>query len=186
MLEGTTVFIGNHKGVDISIRHARRNDVEKIMSFMNSISVEQTYITFQGEQISLEEESRYMEDFIHKAENHRAAKLLVFHEDILIGVADVTMKERVENHVGIFGIILAKDWRRKGIGRFLMEKTLEQARINIPSLNIVTLGVFANNPVAKMMYEKLGFKEYGLLPKSIAHKGQLIDHIYMYKFITKS
>lgn len=186
MLEGTNVFSGNHKGTDIVIRHVRRDDVERLMSFMNIISKEQTFITFQGEQMTLEEESRYVEDFIHKAENHRNVKLLVFHGDSLIGVADVTSKDRVETHVGVFGLIIAKDWRKKGIGRFLMEKALEEAQKNILGLKIITLGVFANNPIAKAMYKGLGFVEYGLLPRGIQHKRELVDHIYMYKFIFNS
>ncbi len=186
MLEGTVVFEGNHKDTDIIIRHVRRDDVERLMSFMNTISKEQTFITFQGEQMTLEEESRYVEDFTNKAENHKTVKLLVFHEDTLIGVADITLKERVETHIGVFGLIIAKEWRKKGIGRFLMEKTLEEAERNIIGLKIITLGVFANNPIAKAMYERMGFVEYGLLPKGIKHKGEFIDHIYMYKLIAQN
>lgn len=181
MIEGTVVFKGTHNGIDIVIRHVQRNDVEKLLDFMNIISNEKTYITFQGEQMSIEEESRYVEDFIQKAENHRAVKLLVFHGDEFIGLADVVTKERVEKHIGIFGIIMAKKWRNKGIGHFLMEKTLEEAQKNITDLQIITLGVFGDNPIAKSLYEKMGFREYGLLPKSIKHKDELVDHIYMYK-----
>lgn len=67
MIEGTVVFKGTHNGIDIVIRHVQRNDVEKLLDFMNIISNEKTYITFQGEQMSIEEESRYVEDFIQKA-----------------------------------------------------------------------------------------------------------------------
>jgi len=170
-------------GVDIVIRHVQRDDVERLLHFMNVLSIEQTYILFQGEQMSLEEESRYVEGFINKAENHMAVKLLVFHGEEFIGLADIITKERAENHVGTFGIIIAKEWRGKGIGHFLMEKAIEEAKKNIVELHIITLGVFSNNPVAKKMYEKMGFKEFGLLPGGIKYKGGLVDHIYMYKKI---
>lgn len=181
MLEGTVVFEGNKEGVDIVIRHVQRDDVERLLQFINTISKEQTYILFQGEQIGLEEESRYVEGFIQKMENHKAVKLLVFHKDEFIGLADIITKERAESHVGVFGIIIAKEWRKKGIGRFLMEKTLGEAQKNITGLKIITLGVFGDNPIAKKLYEKMGFVEYGLLPKGIQHKDELVDHIYMYK-----
>jgi len=71
------------------------------------------------------------------------------------------------------------------MGKFLMQKTIEEAQKNIPYLQIITLGVFSNNPVAKQLYIKLGLKEYGLLPKGIKHKGKLVDHIYMYKEVSK-
>lgn len=186
MLEGTIVFEGNHNGVDIVVRHVRRDDVERLLAFINVLSAEQTFITFQGEVVSLEEENRYIEGFIEKAENHLAVKLLVFHAGELIGVADIITKEKVENHIGIFGITLAKEWRNKGIGSFLMQTVFEEARKNIVGLQIVTLGVFGNNPIAKKLYEKMGFKEYGTLPKGIQHKRELVDHVYMYKFLAES
>lgn len=184
MIEGRTVFEGIHNGIDIVVRHVQRDDVERLLQFINTISKEQTYILFQGEQMSLEEESRYVEGFINKVENHKAVKLLVFQNNEFIGLADIITKERAESHVGVFGIIIAKEWRKKGIGRFLMDKTLEEAQKNITGLKIITLGVFGDNPIAKKMYEKMGFKEYGLLPKGIQHKGELVDHVYMYKFIS--
>ena len=185
MLEGSVVFSGNYKGIDIIIRHVQRDDVERLLSFINTLSKEKTFIIFQGEQMTLEEESRYVEGFIYKAENHKAVKLLVFYKEELVGLADIITKERAESHVGIFGIILSKAWRNKGIGRFLMEKTIEEAVKNIIGLKIITLGVFNNNPIAKKLYEKMGFKDYGLLPQGIQHRGEFVDHVYMYKIVHK-
>lgn len=181
MLEGTIIFEGIHKGIGIVIRHVQRDDVERLLTFINTLSKEQTYIMFQGEQESLESESRYIEGFIQKAENHLAVKLLVFHEGSLIGVGDVIAKEKVETHIGTFGLTIAKEWRGNGIGRLLMEKVIEEAQKNIKGLKIISLGVFGNNTVAKKMYEKVGFKEYGILPKGIQHRGEWVDHIYMYR-----
>ncbi|MCX6732878.1 MAG: GNAT family protein [Candidatus Roizmanbacteria bacterium] len=181
MLEGTIIFEGNHNGVDILIRHVRRDDVERLLHFMNTISTEQTYIMMQGEQMSLEEESRYIENFMHKVANRLAVKLLVFHGEELIGVGDIVVKEKIEKHIGVFGLIISKEWRQKGLGSFLMNKVIEEAQKNITGLQIITLGVFSNNPVARKLYEKIGFKEYGLLPKGLQYKGELVDHVYMYK-----
>jgi len=185
MLEGVVVFEGKHNGIDILVRHVRRDDVERLQAFINTISQERSFILFQGEQMTLEEESRYVEGFIDKMEKHNAVKLLVFHEEEFIGIADITMKERAESHIGVFGIILTKEWRNKGIGTFLMQKTLEEAEKNIPHLTIITLGVFSNNPVAKKIYEKMGFREHGILPQGIQHRGVLVDHVYMYKIVHK-
>jgi len=183
MLEGTDVFHKNFNGIDLLVRHVRRDDVEQLRSLINTISLEQTFITFQGEQMSIEEESRYVEGFIAKAENQKAVKLLAFHDGELIGIADVIAKERAESHVGILGLMVAKEWRNKGIGSLLLKMALEEAQKNITELKIITLGVFGNNPIAKRLYEKMGFKEYGLLSQGIRHKGKLVDHIYMYKSV---
>jgi RimJ/RimL family protein N-acetyltransferase len=183
MLEGTVMYEGKLGEIDVMIRYCRRDDVERLLEFINTASKEYTYIIFQGEQLTLEEESRYVEGYMKKIEDRKAIKLLVFHKDELIGVCDITPKEKAESHIGVFGLIIKKEWRGKGVGKLLMAKTLQEAEKNLKEIKIITLGVFANNPIAKRMYEKFGFKEYGYLPKGLLHRGELVDHIYMYKLI---
>lgn len=184
MIEGSVIFEGTHNGTDILVRYARRDDVEILREFINTLSTEQTYITFQGEQVSVEDESRYIEDFLKKTEEHKAVKLLAFHAEELVGVCDIAPREKIESHIGVLGLTIKKEWRNKKIGSFLLVKTLEEAQKNISGMTIVVLGVFANNPVAKRLYETMGFKEYGVLPGGIQHKGELVDHIFMYKLVS--
>lgn len=165
----------------IQIRPLEQNDVNELLSFMNTLSKEQTYIRLQGEELTMDEEIRYIDDFIRRIKEKKAVKFLAFNEKELVGVADVYLKDKIENHIGVFGITIKKEWRGKGIGRKLMEQTLKEAAESIGGLKIIELGVFANNPVAKKMYEKMGFVEYGKLPKGIKHKGEFVDHLYMYK-----
>ncbi|MFZ2205989.1 MAG: GNAT family N-acetyltransferase [Microgenomates group bacterium] len=165
----------------IQIRSLEQNDVQELLSFMNALSKEQTYIRLQGEELTMDEEIRYIDDFIRRVREKKAIKLLAFNGKELVGVADVYLKDKIENHIGVFGITIKKEWRGKGIGRKLMEQTLREAATSIDGLKIIELGVFANNPVAKKMYEKMGFVEYGKLPKGIRHKGEFVDHLYMYK-----
>jgi RimJ/RimL family protein N-acetyltransferase len=186
MIEGTVVYEGNNNGVDIMIRYCRRDDVERLMEFINTLSKEQTYITFQGEQVTLEEESRYVEGFLKKTEEKKAVKLLAFHKDELIGVCDITPLEKIESHIGKLGLTIKKEWRGKGVGKLLLKTTLLETEKNTVGIRIVELGVFANNPVAKRMYEKMGFIEYGKLPGGIQYRGELVDHVYMYKLLAKS
>lgn len=165
----------------IQIRPLEQNDVQDLLSFMNVLSKEQTYIRLQGEELTMDEEIRYIDDFIRRVREKKAIKLLAFNGKELIGVADVYLKDKIENHIGVFGITIKKEWRGKGIGRKLMKQTLNEAIKSINGLKIIELGVFANNPIAKKMYEKMGFVEYGKLPKGIRHKGEFVDHLYMYK-----
>lgn len=165
----------------VQIRPLEQNDVQELLSFMNILSKEQTYIRLQGEELTIDEEIRYVDDFIRRMKERKAIKFLAFQGKELIGVADVYLKDKIESHIGVFGITIKKEWRGKGIGRKLMEQTLNEAVKSIDGLKIIELGVFANNPVAKKMYEKMGFVEYGRLPKGIKYKGDFVDHLYMYK-----
>lgn len=186
MLEGTVVFEGNHRGVDLIIRHCRRDDVEQLLTFFNTLSKEQTFIMYQGKQLTHEEEEKYVTDFVKKAEKGYGVKLLAFHNDMLIGMGDVTRSTfEAESHIGAFGLMIARDWRGKGLGSFLMDKTLEEAKKYMTELKIIRLGVFKNNPVAENMYKKKGFVQYGNLPNGLLHRGEYVDHVYMYKQVGK-
>lgn len=166
---------------NIQVRSLQQTDVEALLSFMNTISAERTFIRLQGEPISLDIEIRYVDDYVRKINEHSAVKLLAWNGSELVGVADICLKDKIESHIGVFGITIKKEWRGKGLGRMLMEKTIEEGIRNISGLKIIELGVFANNPIAKKMYEKMGFVEYGRLPNGIKYKGEFVDHLYMYK-----
>lgn len=91
------------------------------------------------------------------------------------------MKDKTESHEGVFGLSVASEFRGEGIGSLVMKLTLEEALKNMLELKIITLGVFSNNSLAMDIYKKFGFIEYGRLPKGVLHRGQYVDHIYMYK-----
>lgn len=184
MKEGKVVFQGKtKKGNQILIRYLVKDDVKVIRDYFNTLSKEQTFICFQGEQISFEDEKKYVESQIEKIAKNQAIKLLAFCKDELIGVCDIVMYDKVESHVGSLGLTIAKEYRGEGIGKLLMKLVLDEAKKNMKQLKIVRLGVFTTNPIAKSLYEKMGFIEYGRLPKGIKHKSGFIDHIFMYKNI---
>lgn len=178
------VFEGQTKdGRKYVIRYAEIRDVQSMCDYMNILSQEQTFITFQGEILTLEQETKYLDDFIKKMDENLAIKLLAEYDGKIIGITDIKMNDKVASHEGVFGITVAKEFRGKGVGKKLMELVFEEAEKNIPQLRIVTLGVFGDNPLAHGMYKKFGFKKYGRLPEGILHKGKYVDHVYMYKKI---
>jgi hypothetical protein len=60
-MEGKIVFEGlSSKGNKIIIRYPVKGDVEQMRDYINSLSKEQTFIRFQGEKISLGDETKYL------------------------------------------------------------------------------------------------------------------------------
>ncbi|OGK16327.1 hypothetical protein A2774_05285 [Candidatus Roizmanbacteria bacterium RIFCSPHIGHO2_01_FULL_39_12c] len=171
------------KGKKILIRYPKITDTESILNYFNTLSKEKTYIRFQGERLTLKEEEKYMRDILKKIKENRVVKLLAFISDKLVGVADIKMQEKIETHVGIFGITVAKEFRGEGIGKLLLKLAIEEAKKKIKDLEIVTLGCFANNQAACTMYKNFGFIEYGNLPEGVKHKREYVDHLYFYKKI---
>lgn len=183
MKPGQIIFQGTSKnGKQFIIRYLTESDVEKMHQYINTLSQEKTYITFQGEEISLESEKKFVSSLLNRMEEKKGFGLLVFVNEELTGLCSLEMHERTFAHEGVLAISIAKDFRHEGIGKKLMEVVLEQTK-NLPDLKIVTLGVFGNNRVAHDLYKELGFQESGRVPKGVFYNGEYIDHVYMYKFV---
>ena len=181
-MEGKIIYQGKSKnGKNILFRYPISDDLDILTEYINTLSVEQTYILYQGEQLTKEQEKEYLDKQLNRITKGKTVQLLVFTNSQLIGNSQIDLKDKIESHIGLLGISLSKDARGEGIGTVLMQKLLEEAKLNLRGLKIVILSVFANNPIAKKLYEKMGFKEYGNLPNGIVHKGEFVDHIYMYK-----
>ena len=83
------------------------------------------------------------------------------------------------------GLLLGdRSYWGKGIGTEVMRLTLSYA---FGQLNIrkVLLAVYANNPGAINLYEKVGFKNEGCLRAQVFVKGEYIDKHYMGIFINE-
>lgn len=184
MEPGQIVYRGKTKdGKDFILRYPKEDDLEKLLKFINAISAEKTFIRFQGEVVTLEQEKEYLFGQLKRIADKTAVQLTVFVEDELVGNSDLNLKTLSENHVGVFGIVIAKDFRNQGIGKILIEKILEEAVKNLSELTIVELGCLANNQLALNLYQELGFKEVGRLPQGIKYRDEFVDHVYMYKKI---
>lgn len=175
------IKITTKSGEVVTIRPLQTSDTLKLLEFINTLSLEQTYITFQGEQLTLKEEQEFIDSQIKKAKKHECVHLVVESKDKIIGNAKVELGFKVTRHVGLLGITIAKDYRDQSIGSQFFTIIMDLAKEKLSELRIVTLGVFANNPRAKHVYEKYSFVEHGRLPNGIFYKGEYIDEIFMYK-----
>ncbi len=184
-MEGKVIFEGKtEKGLSVLIRYVKSDDVEILNDYINILSREQTFISYQGEEIPPEFEKEYIRKLIEKFKNREAVHLLAFTDRKLIGSVDLNMqdpKRGAIKHVGIFGISVLKDYRGQGVGKLLMNLVLKEAVKNLPNLRTTTLSVFSTNDLAREMYKNFGFVEFGKLPEGVFHKGKYVDLIYMYK-----
>lgn len=182
MQYGKVVYNGKtKKGTDIIIRYPKSEDAQLLTNYINTLSKEQTFVRFQGEQMSLEDETNWLKNQIKLIDNNLGILLVVESAGTIIANSNVTMLANVESHIGLFGISVSLSYRGEGLGHLLMKSTIDEAIATLPQMKIVYLSVFANNPIAKSMYEKFGFVQYGTLPEGVLHRGEYVDHIYMYK-----
>lgn len=178
------IFKGKTRtGEDILVRYPEVGDVKEMLKYINELSKERTFIRYQGEQETLESETKYLKSRLEAIKNKKAVHLLAFSNNRLIAATDIHMLDKTEKHVGVFGISVIKDFRGKGLGKLLMELILKEARKEISDIKIITLGVYSTNDIARSLYKKLRFMEYGTLPNGITRGGKFEDAILMYKNI---
>jgi RimJ/RimL family protein N-acetyltransferase len=185
MQAGKVVFEGQTSGgLQVLVRYPVPGDVNMMREFINSLSRERTFILFQGEQFSLDDEEQYVAETLDKIARREAVHLLAFSGDVLIGSSSIALNTGVSRHVGSFGIVIAQGFRGKGAGAMLMDTLISEAVAQLPGLKMITLQVFGNNATAMHLYRKLGFAEYGRLPGGILHRDQYVDEVHMVRVVS--
>ena len=170
-------------GKTLTFRYPTIDDLQIITDFINKVSQEKTFIRFQGEILKLEDEEKWLKDVLLKIKNKQKVYLMAFVGDKFIGSSDIELYSLSRKHVGTFGIVLDKDFRGDGIGKILMNLTIEESKKNLKGLKTIVLECFADNIIGQSLYKKMGFKKYGLLPEASFRQGKFVDEILMYKKI---
>ena len=80
-------------------------------------------------------------------------------------------------HSAELGMGVHKDYRGQGLGRKLMEKTLEKAKAQ--GFERIELEVYPTNTVAIYLYEKMGFEVEGRKRKARKLDGEYQDKLMM-------
>lgn len=119
-------------------------------------------------------------DEVEKSE--RDFMVTAFVGDEVIGDLGVTtVRPHVKYlHRAYLGMSIRQKYTGMGLGTFMMQIALEQAKKN--GFEQVELGVFSDNERARHLYKKSGFKEYGMNPRAFMLKdGTYCDEIIMAK-----
>ncbi len=172
--EGTT-----KNGTPYTIRYPEIADVESAWRYINRLSKERTFVRVQGEEVTLEEEQKFITKLIEKVEVGKAAALFLIVNGEVHGLCNIEMQDKTESHIAKLGLGVDAASRGQGFGRLLMETTIDEAK-KLEGLQKIILTVKAPNSLAKSLYEKLGFVEFGMLPKGTRHQGELVDSHHMY------
>lgn len=170
-------------GIPYLIRYPKRTDLQEIWKYINELSQEKTFINYQGEEITLEEERKWLNEAIKKNKEFTSLHLFAESKGKIISSSGIEMQGRAQKHLGYIGLSISKELRGKGIGKKMMEIVMNEGKKILKPLKIIYLDVFGNNPIAIGLYKSLGFKEYGKLPGGLLYRGEPQDEILMYKKI---
>jgi ribosomal protein S18 acetylase RimI-like enzyme len=103
----------------------------------------------------------------------------------LAGVVGISREPREKNrHVAhVFGMYVAQEHGRLGIGRALLQHLIDQARRE-RGLEQLVLTVTQSNDAARALYESAGFRSFGIEPRAIRVAGRYYDKNHMVRLLT--
>ncbi|TDL82637.1 GNAT family N-acetyltransferase [Peribacillus frigoritolerans] len=173
--EINTVFTAKN-GEQVTLRQVREEDAEDIIQSVKSIIDSGTYIQKERARFIQEEV-----DFISEMREKNNLYLGVELKGKIVGIARVIRGElEMKKHTGLFRTWLSDSAQGLGIGKELMNATLEWCRSN--NLHKLCLTVFASNEIALKLYQKYGFVIEGTQREQVILNGKFDDEIHMAYF----
>ncbi len=169
----------NGKRINLIFRDPMISDAKAAMNFINKLVDEKSYVALQ-KKIKITEENKGLKATMEKIKKKEMTRLFAIHNNEIIGSCGVEKCDTTASHTGKIGIAIAKNYRRIGLGKFMMSCIIKEAQKTLKS-EIIILHVYSKNKPAQKLYKKLGFKVAGSVPRGIKHHGKYMDDILMYK-----
>ena len=170
-------------GRTLTMRTPDEKDAQTLIDYMVKTAADSHYLVRYPEEIGIPLE-REKEIIKENAEADDAVWFTVFEGDKAVGNCTIG---RFRNHIKVkhrcvLAIALDKDYWGCGLGETLMGKAIAKAKEM--GFEQLELGVLADNERAKALYRKMGFEEWGTLPKAYKLKdGTYIGETSMILFL---
>ncbi len=167
---------------EIKLRPEQEEDYVKMKKFHDPLIDEQTLIG-RKEKRSLGEWKESITTAVKKQAEKQAVLLVAECQEKIVGLAAIFIEQQKASHVGVLGIMLAKPFRKIGLGSKLMETLINWAQESLPGLQCIELGVSHNNFPAQKLYQKFGFRTVAVLPNRINQYRTYLDEHIMHLWI---
>jgi len=166
-------------GREVILRTPRWEDLDDILELINSLVDESAEIP-NRRKLTKEKEADHLRSRLDLLEKGEAFGLVAEVSGKVVANSGLYMKTAYSNHVGEMGFIgIMKGYRNIGIGTEILETLIDQGKKL--KLKVLFLGVFSTNSIARHVYEKVGFRETGRIPKFFHKNGKYIDDVIMAK-----
>ena len=166
-----------------TIKSTGSEDAASFNRHMEIVSAETHFMAREPEdgQFSLE---RRQEGLAAIEESEKDFSIGVYVDGEIVGQIIVSMlRQHLKfRHRFYLGMSIQQKYTGEGLGSFLMELAISQAKAN--GMEQLELGVFSDNDRARHLYQKYGFQEYGRNPRAFKLKdGSYRDEIIMVKML---
>lgn len=162
---------------DVIIRQARIEDAARFLPYLKQVGGETDNLSFgaEGLPLSVDEEKAFLQS---QAESKNSVIFVAERDGNIIGDGSLSGLSRRMHHRAELGISVVKEEWGKGIGSELMRQLLQYAKDN--GIEILHLEARADNQAAIHLYRKFGFRDIGLFPGFLKHRGAYYDALLMY------
>jgi RimJ/RimL family protein N-acetyltransferase len=165
----------------VELRQPSEGDEARLMTYALELGAEDTFVLLNpAVPVTWTEEVEYLASTLRKLRANWQVHYLMMVGEKIVGSCQITVQGRRKMHIGGFGISLLKEYRRDGLGEQLARLVIEEAKLKL-GVRMITLEMFSANNIARGLYQKLGFKEYGSLPQGLKYKEAYNDAVLMYK-----
>ena len=169
-------------GREVILRSPRWEDLDGMLSFATELVKERDVEPDFG--VTLDtvptrtEEARWLADRLASMEKGDTVGVVAEVDGRLGGNSEVFRKplRDLQRH-GTLGISVLKGYRDSGIGGEMMKALMKQC--SEQGFKTLELEAFATNERALHLYEKVGFRRAGVIPKKIWRDGRSIDMVVM-------
>lgn len=179
MLKAGSIFkkVKLKNGKIAKLRSPKWDDIDEMLAFITSMVDEgDLYISVQKKP-TWEEELDWHANKLAEIEKRKTVACVAEVDGQIVGNSSVTKKSGMQSHVGGLGIAIKKGFREVGLGTEMLRVLIDQSRKM--ELELVQLTVFSANDRAIHVYEKVGFKQVGRIPKAIFKWDKYFNQVIM-------
>lgn len=171
-------------GKEVVLRTPIWEDINGLMEVTNSI-VDEGIDIATSRKVTRKEEAEWLRQRLALTEKGEVLGLVAEIEGKMVARSELRKRTgRYSKHVGNIGIGIRKGYRGVGIGTEMMKVLI--AKAETMGLKMIDPAVASSNKRAIHVYEKVGFKKTGRIPKFYYKDGKYFDEIIMAKEIESS
>ncbi len=164
--------------MDINIHRGTVHDAQGVVDVINSV-IQEGGLTALYPMLSVEQEETFIEGL-----GPRSALFIAESSGAALGVQVIepfAPYTRAMDHVATIGTFVYRNFRRRGVGRRLMETTLDFARHQ--GYEKIISYVRVSNSGAQTFYRRMGFLPKLMLERQIKIEGRYDDEVLIELFI---
>ena len=163
-------------GRKVILRAPRMSDLDDLLEFINSLVDEGAEILIE-KRTTREAEADWLGRLLADIEKGSVICVAGEIDGKVVANSEVRKGTGKRSHVGSLGIAIRDGYRDVGTGTEMMRVLVEEARR--VGLKVLRLTVFDSNLRARHVYEKVGFREVGKMPKALRKGDEYVDEVSM-------